>query len=90
MVTIPSYPELTASQRRVFQFIVSYKLENDGTSPTLREVMVGAGYRSTGSCNRTIKQLAAKGFIKIDYPHSRTIRVMGGSYSFQPPVRGQG
>lgn len=75
-------PDMTPAQSEVYWFIVEYKKANDGTSPTIREIMAGTDYNSTSAVRRTIMQLHDMGLIQVDYPNVRTIRVPGGSYQY--------
>lgn len=65
----------------VYEFIVSYKREHDGNSPTLRDIMRGVGATTPSVIGYHLKKLKRQG--KIDLPdlgQPRGIEVVGGKW----------
>jgi repressor LexA len=54
--------KLTSKQREVLEAITRLTQEN-GTKPTLRELMIDLGYASTSSVQRHVEALRAKGYL---------------------------
>jgi hypothetical protein len=80
------YGEPPKSQK-VFDFIVAYKREHDGNSPTMREIMVGCKVSSTSMVSFYLDQLVAMGFIRrpereMGNFSAANIEVVGGEWSF--------
>ena len=67
----------------VFAFIVEYKKQNDGLSPTLREICDHTRVRSTSHASLLVDKLEKDGFIErvAVAGQSRNIRVIGGEWS---------
>lgn len=74
--------DMTYAQRTVFDFIVQFKIEHDGMTPSIREITEGVGYKSTSTAHRTIIQLNDMGIIQVDSTKSRAIRLPGGHYHY--------
>jgi SOS-response transcriptional repressor LexA len=80
------YDERTKAQK-AFDFIVAYKREHDGNSPTMREIMVGCQISSTSMVSFYLDQLEAMGFIRrpereMGNFSAANIEVVGGEWSF--------
>lgn len=69
---------LTATQRKALDFIVSYQRENDGMSPTFREISVAVGHAlpEPGAAHRILDCLEERGFIKRKRARQRAITVL--------------
>jgi SOS-response transcriptional repressor LexA len=74
-------------QEIVFKFIVEYKQNHDGNSPTMREIMYGCDITTTSLISFYLGQLERSG--KIRWPRygfskrsSATIEVIGGNWLF--------
>ncbi len=68
----------------VLEFIIRYKTENDGVSPTVREISANCGYGIT-TVAYALDRLEATGKIRrIENNNWRSIAVIGGSWSYQP------
>lgn len=72
--------------KRVLDFIVQYKKQYDGVSPTMREIMKGCNLFSMSTVSYHLERLEKNGRIKrIGGPGaSRNITVIGGNW--QPPT----
>jgi SOS-response transcriptional repressor LexA len=69
-------------EKAIFQYIQTYKAENDGLSPTHREIGDATGIKSTSLVNRYLGHLADEGLIRLRRDgNSRGIIVVGGSWS---------
>lgn len=69
---------LSSREWQVFTWIEEYVAQY-GISPSLREIQLGLGYRSSGSIRDRLNQLATKGFISRIPGKTRTIRVLRSS-----------
>lgn len=56
---------LTDRQRAMLAFIIRYKAETQGHSPTIREMQRAAGITSTSLVNYNLERLARRGCIEI-------------------------
>ena len=70
------------NRKQVYEFIVKYKTENDGLSPSMREIM-GQGVSSTSVVDWHLKKLEQEG--KISCNGVRGIKVIGGEW--RPPMK---
>lgn len=70
-------------QQRVYRFVVQYKKQNDGNSPTIREIMDGCGITSTSQVRYYLIKLAERGLIRLPEKGSAAkIEVVGGYWAF--------
>jgi len=72
-----------ARKDRVFQFIVTYKREHDGISPTLREIVEAGLASSTSHAKDVLITLYGDG--RIDFAKGsapRAIMVVGGRWDY--------
>lgn len=74
------------SRKAVLDYIITYKREHDGNSPTLREIMTACHITSTSNTSYILADLAKTGQIVIN-PGSRGIEVIGGRWSYTPEVQ---
>ena len=67
---------------RMFDFIVKYKTEHDGNSPSNREIGAAVGISSTSVVRYKLDELVRRGKIRprIDR-QTRSIEVVGGSWT---------
>ena len=65
------------NRKEIYEFIVKYKTENDGLSPSMREIM-GQGVSSTSVVDWHLKKLEQEG--KISCNGVRGIKVIGGEW----------
>jgi SOS-response transcriptional repressor LexA len=73
--------------QKVFDFIVAFKREHDGNSPTMREIMANCKITSSSMAFFYLNQLAAAGLIRRPEPEIGTrqaanIEVVGGKWIF--------
>jgi len=74
---------------RIFDYIVQYKRENDGNSPSLRDLVADCEAGGTSAARYHVMKLEKQG--KINIPAAgrpRSIRVTGGRWTYEPPGRG--
>jgi len=57
---------LTSIQQRVFGFVIYYKSNHDGNSPTIRDIVVGADVSSTSVVRHSLLALQRKGLLTYD------------------------
>jgi SOS-response transcriptional repressor LexA len=74
---------LSERAQRVFDFILHYKRENDGASPSLDEILAGAKISSKSMAKFYIDELVR--FKKIRRKGTRNLFVYGGRWTFQIP-----
>ena len=70
-----------AAEQAVYEFLVAFKIEHDGNTPTRREIMEACGITSTSVVNYYLDRLERKGL--IEQPRngaSRMIVVTGGCW----------
>ena len=75
---------LSDREIRALRFIIKFKVEHGGISPTIREVMYGIGLRSTSSTRNVLFRLADTGLINLKWGEYRNIEVVGETYL--PPI----
>ena len=68
---------ITDRQRAVYDWVVDY-CETNGFSPTVRELCMAFGFRSTTAAMCHLKPLQKKGWLTWRPFQSRTIRPVGG------------
>jgi SOS-response transcriptional repressor LexA len=66
--------------RKILNYIIDYKLENNGNSPSTREIQVGCGISSKSVVAYHLKKLVDEGFISIEGNTARMIAVKGGEW----------
>jgi SOS-response transcriptional repressor LexA len=76
-----------AVRTRIFDFIVAYKKEHDGNSPTSREIMDATYVSSTSVVHYHLYVLERDGKIIQNRRTSRSIEIVGGTWTFKEPVR---
>jgi SOS-response transcriptional repressor LexA len=66
------------------EYIVSYKRENDGNSPSVRQMMEGCALSTTSVVNYYLDNLERRGIIKArDYKQARHIEIVGGYMNYE-------
>lgn len=70
---------------RILQFLVSYKIANDGNSPNCREIMEACGLSSTSVVNYHLDILERSGSILRTRGMSRHILINGGRWTYEEP-----
>ena len=77
---------ISERQRNIFEFIVDFKSNNDGNSPTIREIVEGCGISSTSVVNYNLLKLAEFGIIGLSSSGAaRKISIPGGRWSVRKP-----
>jgi SOS-response transcriptional repressor LexA len=80
----PSIPEggtaMTGREQAVLGFIIRYKMEHDGISPTMREIALRCDISSTSQVARSLAVLEDEGHIRRAEVSSRHIEVVGGRW----------
>lgn len=67
----------------VFDFIVRYKQNNDGNSPSMADIQNGCCIPSKSTVDIRLKELAEDGRILFGrFGRSRSIKVVGGKWSY--------
>ena len=64
----------------VYRYIVRYKVENDGVSPSLRDLGDYIGVKSTSLVSYYLSLLEEAGLIVVDTRQARGIKLVGGQY----------
>ena len=74
---------LTPRAQSVFDFIIKYKINNDGLSPTLRDIIGGTDITSTSIASYYLGILEGVGLIYCNPNISRGIQVVGGKWTYE-------
>ncbi|PKN85928.1 MAG: hypothetical protein CVU46_09595 [Chloroflexi bacterium HGW-Chloroflexi-8] len=72
------------SRQQVFDFIVSFKRENDGLSPTVREIMESCNIPSSSNTTYILDELSRNGLIALN-EGKRGIMFIGSQWVFPAP-----
>ncbi|MEE0438576.1 MAG: hypothetical protein UDB14_13135 [Roseburia hominis] len=67
---------MTSKQKEIYDFIISYMKENL-FSPSMREIGIGVGLKSTSSVYTHLKNLQKNNLITMRESEPRTIRPVG-------------
>ena len=80
----PGRPPGDADQRanEVLEFIKDYKKDNDGNSPSIRDIQYGVGISSTSVVSYYLDNLVERELITRLENDSRSIQVVGGSWTY--------
>jgi SOS-response transcriptional repressor LexA len=73
-------------QNEVLAFIINYKTAFDGVSPSVREIMDECEMSSTSVVQFYLDGLRERGLIAHSPAKSRSIRVVGGKWSYDKSV----
>jgi SOS-response transcriptional repressor LexA len=73
--------------KRIYNFILKFKQDNDGLSPTFREIAAGVGLSSNNSVKYQIEKLVKFGLLEGlgGDGKARNIKVIGGQW--RPPQK---
>lgn len=82
-----SKPALTEKQKQVFEFLV--KETATGFPPTVREICLATGIKSTSTVHAVLSVLEEDGYIERDPKNSRAIRICNESDSAMVPLVGK-
>lgn len=77
----------SAARARLMECIISYKEQNDGNSPSSRQMMDATGIKSTSVVHFHLRVLEDMGKIKVIRGSSRQIIVMGGRWTYREAKR---
>lgn len=75
--------DLSDRELAIYDAIVAFKTDNDGNSPTTRDLSQATGISSSSLVWNYLKGIERAGYITIA-KGSRNIRVRGGSWSMPP------
>lgn len=84
MIKSPDKP-LKHSRQAVLDFIIRYKQQHDGNSPSMREIMAASSVSTLSLIDHILDDLVDAGLI-VRGPGARNIQVVGGRWQFE--VRG--
>ena len=70
----------------IFEFIIKFKIGNDGKSPTLRDIIKNTVATSTSVVSDVLDELEEDGKIERGELHERGIRVFGGKWVYKPEI----
>jgi len=65
---------LSGKEKLIYDYIVE-KLKKEGYSPSVRDIQLALGYKSTSTVHMYLEKLEKKGYISKESGKSRTIRV---------------
>jgi len=82
-----SRPSLKEKQLKVYNYLV--KKISAGLPPTVREICLATGIKSTSTVHEILNVLEENGYIYRDARYSRAIRIEGATESAQVPVFGR-
>lgn len=82
-----SRPSLKEKQLKVYNYLV--KKISEGLPPTVREICLATGIKSTSTVHEILNVLEENGYIYRDARYSRAIRIEGATESAQVPVIGR-
>lgn len=76
--------QTTHDLQKIFDWVVIYKQNHDGNSPTLREMMRACGISSLSVARSTLGRLEHAGLIRFigGRSHARGFAVVGGEWRF--------
>ncbi|MGN1329078.1 MAG: transcriptional repressor LexA [Eubacterium sp.] len=72
--------EISEKQKQIFEFIKD-RIAGYGTAPSVREIGLAVGLKSTSSVQYNLNALEEAGYIKRDANLKRTIRIAGSAES---------
>jgi hypothetical protein len=71
--------QVVATRERVFEFVVAYKKEHDGNSPSLREIADACHIVVSGAYYH-LSRLELEHRVRLSGPRSRTIEIVGATW----------
>lgn len=74
---------LSDRHRAVFDFIVRYKKENDGNSPSITEIGAKFKINSKSHVMYILSRLHNYGLIRLESKAHRSIQVIGGKWIYE-------
>lgn len=80
-------PHTIYIREKVYNFIIEFKTENDGCSPSIREICEHCEISSTSVTNYYLVQMVKEGRLAfIQKGKSRNIMVIGGKWGMEPSI----
>lgn len=76
-----------ARAQRILDFIVAFKQQHDGCSPTIREIKQACDHRTTSTVFYWLARLEASGVIRRPPYDQRAIEVVGGEWKAPKALR---
>ena len=70
-------------QDRIFAYVVHYKSEHDGNSPSMREIANECGLTSQTVALYHLMGLAVRGMVRMEEGSARSIQVIGGKWTYE-------
>ncbi|MBU0778412.1 hypothetical protein KKF82_09160 [Patescibacteria group bacterium] len=75
---------------RIFRYVVDYKAEHGGCSPSFEEIMDGVeGVSSTSAVSYNLDKLEGAGRIRMAEGQNRSIQVVGGRWIYEEDGHGK-
>lgn len=72
------------SREKILAFIIRYKKQHDGNSPTLREIMDACDISSTSVASYALRNLVDEGRIRLSCDGAaRRMEVVGGRWVYE-------
>ena len=68
------------SLEETYAWIIQFKIDHDGNSPTLREVMQGCGMSSPAIAADWLERLEEANLIRLNPGRARGIEIIGGAW----------
>lgn len=82
---------MTSRQEAMLRYIIRYKTNSGGDSPTYREIMHACGITSQSIVAHNLARLEQRGYISRDLadsgPRHRRIAVTGGRWVYEPETQ---
>jgi hypothetical protein len=77
--------KIVTNEELVYWFVIRYKTEHDGNSPSVREIAEGIAVNSTSLVKYYLRNLENDGLLLVEGPigKSRCIQVVGGKWEFR-------
>ena len=76
---------ISIRQKAILSFIIRFKRDSGGDSPTYREIMRGVGITSAAVVAHHMNVLEDRGYIIRDDTKARRISIPGGKWTYDPP-----
>jgi hypothetical protein len=84
-----TWSEAMNMTNRIFDYIVQYKRDNDGNSPSLRELVADCEAGGTSAARYHVLKLERQGRVTLPaVGRPRSIQVTGGRWTYEPPGEG--
>ena len=77
--------KLHPRQQAILDYLIAFKTEHDGVSPTRRQICDACNISSTGVVAHHLRQLERHGLIEMGDQYTRGIGVTGGKWVYEQP-----